>query len=123
MNETDRSSLPREMPAGVIRFVETVKQFPGVSIVTLFGSSVTEHEWRQTSDWDIGIITRGISAAEVDRLLREQGITKDQIGVLGIHAQVFFADEIERFKETGRATGHPMKAVLLSNMLETGRAL
>ncbi len=119
MDKSEQLPKLRKIPQGVSQFVDVLKQIPEVNRIILFGSSVTG-AYRETSDWDLGVICNGISAKDVDEYLRKKGITKEQVGELNIHAQVFTQEEIDRFERDGRATGHPMKGVMILNMLTNG---
>jgi hypothetical protein len=51
------------------------------------------------------------------------GISIEQIGELNVDARVFPQEEIKLFETEGRATGHPTRARMISNMLFLGKRL
>ncbi len=112
----------REMSDNLLEFVGVVKRLDGVNRVILHGSSVFGG-YRRDSDWDLGIITNGLSSRDIDRLLRERDISEEQVGSLRVHGMVFSQEEVEIFIREGRVTGHPGKYRLMSNMLHYGRQL
>lgn len=119
MDKTEYLQNPRPIPDGIYQFVNVIKQLKGVKEVILFGSSATD-AWRQDSDWDLGIVCKGIYGRDIENYLRIKGISKEQIGKLNINAHVFMQDDIDRYKKDGKATGHPMRGVMMANMLSNG---
>lgn len=116
------SPNPRKIPKNILQFVEVLKQLAGVNEIILHGSSVSGR-YRKNSDWDLGVICRGVTATDIDGHLRQMGISIEQVGKLNVDVRVFTQEEIELFKREGRVTGHPMKARMISNMLFLGKRL
>lgn len=120
--DKESSLRPRTVSREILQFVKVLKQLDGVSEVILHGSSVSGR-YRKNSDWDLGVVCRGVTAIDVDAHLRRMGISVEQIGKLNVDVRVFTQEEIGLFEREGRVTGHPMKARMISNMLFLGRRL